>query len=165
MLCEKNAGKWREAAESSVQAASQAEELGLVYEVASSLSEQAVAPAAAAGDRARARRRDSVVVHHRRKKPDRSGSCCGAISSAAIWTRSTGEPSWTRNAGMSHSRRVAAGIHATRSSADTCSAVPPPRPARSTRPDGELLLGSRIAASTGNHAYADQFALELNKLG
>jgi len=48
------AGKWREAADASVQAAALAEELGLLYEVASCLSEQAVA-LTRLGDGSRAR--------------------------------------------------------------------------------------------------------------
>jgi eukaryotic-like serine/threonine-protein kinase len=157
-----SAGRFRDAAEAAVQAASQAEELGLVYEVASSLSDQAVA-LARSGDLSRARAavasafnaaeeigaervlaRCELVLCYLEGADARSA--LGAQREHVALVESRG---WISDALLG---RYLLGRMATR-----LGALDEARQ--------ELLLGSRIAASTGNHAYADQFSSELAKLG
>ncbi len=157
-----NAGEWREAAESSMLAASQAEELGLVYEVASSLVDQAVA-LARLGDLGRASAASASAL-----------SAAEEVSAERVLLRChlvRGYVDALDGKGSLESGRAQVAVAESRGwirDALLCryllGRVAVEKGARDEARE-ELLLGSRIAASTGNHAYADQFALELDKLG
>ncbi len=143
--------------------ASQAEELGLLYEVASSLSEQAVA-LTRLGDGSRAR----AAVASALSAAEESGAervlarcrlVLGFLESIDAGRRSLDvqrghiaaaeSRGWIGDAllGRYLLGRMAARLGATDEARH------------------ELLLAARIALSTGNHSYADQCGIELAKLG
>jgi serine/threonine protein kinase len=152
-------GKWREAADAAVQAATQAEELGLYYEVASCLSEQAaalaragefaraegvVASALAAADELRAVRlllragQVQSYLHAEAAGDDILDLFRGHVADAE-------SHGWISDALLG---RHFLGLLALRLGARD-------------EARRELLLASRIATSTGNQAFADQSADEL----
>lgn len=157
-----SAGRFRDAAEAAVQAAAQAEELGLVYEVASSLSEQAVA-LVRSGDLSRARAAvASALVAAEEIGAERVLARChlvlcylegadgrGALDTQREHVALVESRGWISDALLG--RYLLARMATRLGQLDEAR--------------HELLLGSRIAASTGNHAYADQFSNELSKLG
>ncbi|HVW25373.1 MAG TPA: protein kinase [Polyangiaceae bacterium] len=157
------AGKWREAADASVQAAALAEELGLLYEVASCLSEQAVA-LTRLGDGSRARAAvASAISAAEETGAERVLSRCRLVL-GFLESIDAGRPSLDAQRGYiaaAESRgwigdallgRYLLGRMAARLGAGD-------------EARHELLLAARIALSTGNHSYADQCSIELAKLG
>jgi hypothetical protein len=156
------AGKWREAADAAVQAATQAEELGLFYEVASCLSEQAaalaragefaraegiVASALAAADELRAERlvlRAGQVQSYLEAEGD-AAQVLDAFRGHVADAESHG---WISDALLG---RHFLGLLAFRLGARD-------------EARRELLLASRIATSTGNQALADQSSEELARI-
>jgi hypothetical protein len=155
-------GKWRDAADAAVQAATQAEELGLLYEVASCLSEQAaalaragefaraegvVASALAAADELRAERlllRAGQVQSYLEAEGD-VAQVLDAFRGHVADAESHG---WISDALLG---RHFLGLLALRFGARD-------------EARRELLLASRIATSTGNQALADQSAEELARI-
>jgi serine/threonine protein kinase len=155
-------GRFREAVEASVQAASRAEELGLLHEVAASLSEQAVA-LARLGDLPRARAvlasafsvgeetgAERVLARCRivlaflesgGQGPDGRDDQRGHIA----FVESRG---WISDALLGRYLLGRMAAHA----------------GASEEARHEFLLAARIASSTGNQSYADQCTLELAKL-
>ncbi|HEX4337191.1 MAG TPA: AAA family ATPase [Polyangiaceae bacterium] len=157
------AGKWRDAADASVQAAALAEELGLLYEVASCLSEQAVA-LTRLGDGSRARAAvASALSAAEEMGAERVLSRCrlvlgflesidagrASLDAQRGYIAAAESRGWIGDALLG---RYLLGRMAARLGA--------PDEARH-----ELLLAARIALSTGNHSYADQCSIELAKLG
>jgi eukaryotic-like serine/threonine-protein kinase len=156
------AGKWREAADAAVQAATQAEELGLFYEVASCLSAQAaalaragefaraegiVASALAAADELRAERlllRAGQVQSYLEAEGDAT-QVLAAFRGHVADAESHG---WISDALLG---RHFLGLLALRLGARD-------------EARRELLLASRIATSTGNQALADQSTDELARI-
>jgi hypothetical protein len=157
------AGRWRDAADASVQAAALAEELGLLYEVASCLSEQAVA-LTRLGDGSRARAAvASALSAAEETGAERVLSRCrlvlgflesivagrASLDAQRGYIAAAESRGWIGDAllGRYLLGRMAARLGA----ADEAR--------------HELLLAARIALSTGNHSYADQCSIELAKLG
>ncbi len=157
------AGKWRDAAEASVQAAALAEELGLLYEVASCLSEQAVA-LTRLGDGSRARAAvASALSAAEETGAERVLSRCRLVL-GFLESIDAGRASLDAQRGYiaaAESRGwigdALLGRYLLGRMAARLGAVDEAR--------HELLLAARIALSTGNHAYADQCSIELAKLG
>jgi hypothetical protein len=158
-----SAARWRDAAEAAVQAAAHAEELGLLYEVASSLSEQAVA-LTRLGDGSRARAAvASALAAAEETGAERVLSRCrlvlgflesidagrSSLDSQRGYIAAAESRGWIGDAllGRYLLGRMAARLGATDEARH------------------ELLLAARIALSTGNHSYADQCSGELAKLG
>jgi hypothetical protein len=157
------AGKWREAADAAVQAAALAEELGLLYEVASCLSEQAVA-LTRLGDGSRARAAvASAISAAEETGADRVLSRCrlvlgflesidagrASLDAQRGYIAAAESRGWIGDALLG--RYLLGRMAARLGSGDEAR--------------HELLLAARIALSTGNHSYADQCGIELAKLG
>ncbi|HVU00613.1 MAG TPA: AAA family ATPase [Polyangiaceae bacterium] len=157
------AGRFREAAESAFSAAAQAEELGLLYEVAASLSDQAVA-LARLGDTARARAAvasalataeeaaaERIVVRCRLVLGylEASDRRTRTVDAQRGWVAHAESRGWITDALLG---RQFIGRAAQRAGS--------PADARS-----ELVLASRIAVSTGNQALAELLAAEIAALG
>jgi hypothetical protein len=156
------AGRHREAAESAFSAAAQAEELGLLYEVASNLSDQAVA-LARLGDTARARAAvASALVTAEEAAAERVVVRCRLV--LGYLESDTGSRSLDAqrgNVALAESRGWISDALLGRFFLARCAArVGSPEEARR-----ELVLASRIAVSTGNQAQADQCSAELSKVG
>jgi serine/threonine protein kinase len=155
-------GRWREAADAAVLAATQAEELGLLYEVASCLSEQAaalaragefaraeaiVASALAAADELRAERlllRAGQVQSYL----EAEGDVAAVLDAFRGHVADAESHGWISDALLG---RHFLGLLALRFGARD-------------EARRELLLASRIATSTGNQALADQSADELSRI-
>jgi serine/threonine protein kinase/tetratricopeptide (TPR) repeat protein len=157
------AGRFREAADAAVQAASQAEELGFSYELASSLSEQAAA-LARLGESARARAAvasalavaeeagaERVIVRCRLVL----GYLEGVDGGFRALDAQRGHVAFAESHGWISDSLL--GRYFLGRAAIRLGAVDVART--------ELLLASRIAASTGNQAQSDQCTAELMKLG
>jgi hypothetical protein len=156
------AGKWREAADAAVQAATQAEELGLYYEVASCLSEQAAA-LARAGEYARAEGIvASALAAADELRAERLVLRAGQVQS---YLEAEGDPAQVLDAFRGHIADAEShgwisdallGRHFLGLLALRLGARDEAR--------RELLLASRIATSTGNQALADQSSAELARI-
>jgi hypothetical protein len=157
------AGKWRDAAEASVQAAAQAEELGLLYEVASCLSEQAVA-LTRLGDGSRARAAvASALSAAEETGADRVLARCRLVL-GFLESIDAGRASLDAQRGLiaaAESRGFIGDALLGRYLLGRMAA----RLGATDEARHELLLAARIALSTGNHSYADQCSVELAKLG
>jgi hypothetical protein len=156
-----HAQKWREAAEASVQAAAQAEELGLLYEVASSLSEQAVA-LARSGDLARARAAVASAMTAAEETEAERILCRCRLLLGYLESGDQGR------AALDLQREHIAVVESHGWIADALLGryLLGRMAARLGVLDEarhELSLASRIATSTGNQSYADQFAAELGR--
>jgi serine/threonine protein kinase len=158
-----HAGRFRDAADAAMHAASQAEDLGLMYEVSSSLAEQAAA-LARLGDGARAR----AAVASAFATAEEAGAhrvivrcrlvlgyleaVDGGLHSLDIQREHVAlaeSHGWISDALLGrHLLGCAAAVLGATDIART-----------------ELLLASRIATSTGNQAQSEQSAAELSKVG
>jgi eukaryotic-like serine/threonine-protein kinase len=159
LACE---GKWRDAADAAVQAATQAEELGLLYEVASCLAEQsaalaragefaraeavAVSALAAAGEiRAERLLLRAGLVHG---YLDVEGSAAEAFDAFRGHIAEAESHGWISDALLGRHLLGLLGL----------------RLGERDEARRELILAARIATSTGNQALADQAAEELTKI-
>jgi serine/threonine protein kinase len=158
-----SAGKWREAAEGAVHVASQAEELGLLYEVAASLSEQAAA-LVRLGERARAR----AAVASALSAAEEANAIRVALRCRLLLgylANHDGAPSpsteFADRIADAESRGwigdALLGRYLRGRAAAEQGAIDEAR--------SELHLAQRIALSTGNQAYANECAAELQKIG
>jgi hypothetical protein len=160
-LCSQ-AGRFREAAEAAVSAASQAEELGLVYEVASSLCDQAAA-FIWLGDPARARAAVASALH----AAEEAGAERIIIRSRLVLGFLEGEDSGQKGLSEQRGRVVLAETRGWITDALIGRQLvgrTAGRLGRTPEAREELEVAARVASSTGNDAAKVQIEAELGKL-